>query len=172
MVRFLHTADWQLGMTRHFLRGEAQANFSAARLNTIEEMGNLAINEGCQFVVVCGDVFESNQVERKVIARAFEKMSAVPKVTFYLLPGNHDPLDASSIYRSSTFTARQPDNVQVLDGPTPVRPGAALGPGAARADRGSDPGPLRVAARAPAPRRDRGPRGPFSLRVRPTLWPA
>ena len=130
MVRFLHTADWQLGMTRHFLSGEAQALFSAARLNVIEEMGNLAINEGCEFVVVCGDVFESNQVERKVITRAFEKMSAISTVTFYLLPGNHDPLDASSIYRSPTFTKHRPDNVKVLDGSAPVQavPGVELIP--------------------------------------------
>ena len=130
MVRFLHTADWQLGMTRHFLSEEAQALFSAARLNVIEEMGNLAINEGCEFVVVCGDVFESNQVERKVITRAFEKMAAISTVTFYLLPGNHDPLDASSVYRSSTFIARQPDNVKVLDGSAPVQavPGVELIP--------------------------------------------
>ena len=120
MVRFLHSADWQLGMTRHFLIGEAQARFSAARLDVIERMGNLAVDEGCQFVVVCGDVFESNQVERQVLMRAFEKMAAFPQVTFYLLPGNHDPLDASSIYRSKSFTTHQPQNVSVLDGSTPV----------------------------------------------------
>ncbi len=130
MVRFLHTADWQLGMTRHFLSEEAQARFSAARLDVIGEMGNLAINEGCEFVVVCGDVFESNQVERKVITRAFEKMAAISTVTFYLLPGNHDPLDASSVYRSSTFIAHTPDNVKVLDGSAPVQavPGVELIP--------------------------------------------
>ena len=122
MVRFLHTADWQLGIIRHFLSEEAQARFSAARLDVIGEMGNLAINEGCEFVVVCGDVFDSNQVERQVLTRAFEKMAAIPKVTFYLLPGNHDPLDASSIYRSPTFTKYRPDNVKVLDGSVPVQP--------------------------------------------------
>ncbi len=115
MVRFLHTADWQLGMTRHFLRGEAQARFNDARLNAIEQMGNIAINEGCEFVVVCGDVFESNQVERQVLTRALERMGAFPQVTFYLLPGNHDTLDAASIYRSKTFAERQPENVKVLE---------------------------------------------------------
>ena len=30
-MRFLHTADWQLGMTRHFLAGDAQPRYSAAR---------------------------------------------------------------------------------------------------------------------------------------------
>lgn len=122
MVKFLHTADWQLGMTRHFLKGEAQARFNDARLNAIEQMGNIAINEGCEFVVVCGDVFESNQVGRQVLTRAFEKMGAASGVRFYLLPGNHDPLDASSIYRSPTFEEHKPDNVVVLDGSEVVQP--------------------------------------------------
>lgn len=128
MVKFLHSADWQLGMTRHFLRGEAQARFDAARLDVIEQMGSLAVEEDCRFVVVCGDVFESNQVERRVLMRAFEKMTAFPALTFFLLPGNHDPLDASSIFRSPRFTENQPDNVKVLDGPGPVEavPGVEL----------------------------------------------
>ncbi len=128
MVKFLHTADWQLGMTRHFLKGEAQARFSAVRLDAIEQMGNIAVNEGCEFVVVCGDVFESNQVERRVITRAFEKMAAFPSVTFYLLPGNHDTLDASSVYRSETFVKHRPENVKVLDGSEAVKdiPGVEL----------------------------------------------
>ena len=130
MVRFLHTADWQLGMTRHFLSEEAQARFSAARLDVIGEMGNLAINEGSEFVVVCGDVFDSNHVERQVLTRALEKMAEYPQVTFYLLPGNHDSLDASSIYRSPTFTKHRPANVKVLDGSAPVQavPGVELIP--------------------------------------------
>ena len=114
MVRFLHSADWQIGMARHFLSQEAQARFSAARLDVIEEMGRLATEERCQFVVVCGDVFESNQVQRQVLVRALEKMSAFPEVGFFLLPGNHDPVNASSVYESPTFRQRCPDNVRVL----------------------------------------------------------
>ena len=114
MVRFLHSADWQIGMVRHFLSQEAQARFSAARLDVIEEMGRLAVEERCQFVVVCGDVFESNQVQRQLLVRALEKMAAFPEVGFFLLPGNHDPVNASSVYESPTFRQRCPDNVRVL----------------------------------------------------------
>ena len=95
MTKFLHTADWQLGMTRHFLSDEAQARFTAARIEAISTIGALAVDEGCSFVVVCGDVFESNQVERQVVVRSLEAMKATPGVAFYLLPGNHDPLDAA-----------------------------------------------------------------------------
>ncbi len=114
-MKFIHTADWQLGMTRHFLSGEAQPRFSGARLDAVRRIGELAVEESCEFVVVCGDVFESNQIDRQVLVRALDAMASTPQVTFYLLPGNHDPLDAASIYRSNAFTLNKPDNVVVLD---------------------------------------------------------
>ncbi len=120
MVAFIHTADWQLGMTRHFLSGEAQARFSQARIDAIGAIGRLAVEEACSFVVVGGDVFETNHVERRVVVRALAAMAATPDVTFYLLPGNHDPLGASSVFSSETFTEHRPDNVVVLDEPGPV----------------------------------------------------
>lgn len=120
MARFIHSADWQLGMTRHFLDGEAQVRFTAARLEVIGTIGQLAIMENCPFVVVGGDVFESNQVQRQVIVRALDAMKAQSTVTFYLLPGNHDPLDAASIYRSKTFIDNCPSNVIVLENSEPV----------------------------------------------------
>ncbi len=120
MVRFIHTADWQLGMTRHFLTGESQARFSEARIEAIRAIGKRAIDEGCGFVVVCGDVFETNHVERQVIVRALDAMGGTPDVTFYLLPGNHDPLDASCVFKSQTFLQNAPGNVEVLDGTDPV----------------------------------------------------
>ena len=128
MVRFIHTADWQLGMTRHFLAAEAQARFSEARIDAVRRIGTLAVEEGCAFVVVCGDVFESNQVGRQVVVRALDAMAATPQVTFYLLPGNHDPLDAAAVYRSPTFREHRPANVAVLEDSEPVEvvPGVEL----------------------------------------------
>ena len=130
MIRFLHTADWQLGMARFYMEGEAQARFSQARIDVIRRIGALAVKERCGFVVVCGDVFESNNVARRVVVRALEAMGETPQVTFYLLAGNHDPLNASSVYRSPTFTTHRPGNVAVLDGSVPleVAPGVELIP--------------------------------------------
>lgn len=120
MTKFLHTADWQLGMTRHFLEGEAQARYTAARIEAISAIGALAVAESCAFVVVGGDVFETNQVERQVVVRSLDAMKATPALTFYLLPGNHDPLDAASVYSSKTFLDNCPPNVVVLEDSTPV----------------------------------------------------
>ena len=113
-MRFLHTADWQLGMTRHFLNGEAQPRYSAARRDAVAGLGALAAETGAEFVVVAGDVFEHNQLAPRDISQSLEAMRAIG-VPVYLLPGNHDPLDASSVYTSALFTAERPENVIVLD---------------------------------------------------------
>lgn len=126
-MRFMHTADWQLGMTRHFLQGEAQPRYSAARRDAVAGLGALAADNGTEFVVVAGDVFEANQLEPRVISQSLEAMRAIG-VPVYLLPGNHDPLDASSVYTSALFTTECPENVTVLDraGVHEVRPGVEI----------------------------------------------
>ncbi len=120
MTRFLHSADWQLGMTRRFLGDEAQAHYTRARFDAIQSIGRVAKERGCEFLVVCGDVFETNQVDRKTVARALEALGTI-EVPVYLLPGNHDPLDAGSIYRQPTFAHRKPAHVHVLESSAPVR---------------------------------------------------
>lgn len=116
MVRFLHSGDWQLGMTRHFLSADAQARYSEARLEAIRCIVDLARAEGCAFVVVSGDVFESNHLDRQVVVRSLDAMAAF-EVPLFLLPGNHDPLDAGSVYHSAAFLDSCPANVIVLDRP-------------------------------------------------------
>ena len=120
MIRVLHTSDWQLGMTRHFLSEGAQDRYSQARFDSIRTMGRIAKEEKCQFMLVCGDAFESNQVDRKTVARALEALKDVP-VPVYILPGNHDPLNAASVYRSSTFIDRKPAHVHVIENVSPIK---------------------------------------------------
>lgn len=126
-MKFLHTADWQLGMTRHFLAEDAQARYSAARRDAIVAIGAVARQTGAEFVVVAGDVFEANQLAPRVISQSLDAIRAID-VPVYLLPGNHDPLDAASVYTSELFRAECPDNVTVLDraGVYTVRPGLEI----------------------------------------------
>ncbi|MCF8590241.1 metallophosphoesterase family protein [Gordonia liuliyuniae] len=119
-VTFLHTADWQLGMTRRFLTGEAQHTYAAARDAAVVRIGEVAAETGAEFVVVCGDVFDDPRVSTRIIRRTLDALGDYP-VPVYLLPGNHDPLDATSVYRSAAFVDACPDNVRVLDQPGVVR---------------------------------------------------
>lgn len=122
MIRFLHTSDWQLGMTRSFLSEEAQARYTQARFDAIRTMGRIAKAKQCQFMLVCGDSFESNQVDRKTVARAIEALKEVT-VPVYFLPGNHDPLNAASVYCSSTFIEKKPAHVHIIENTAPVQVG-------------------------------------------------
>lgn len=126
-MRFIHTGDWQLGMTRHFLNGDAQPRYSAARRDAVSALGALAAETAAEFVVVAGDVFEHNQLDPCVVSQSLEAMRSIG-IPVYLLPGNHDPLDASSVYTSALFTAERPDNVTAFDrsGVYDVRPGLQI----------------------------------------------
>ncbi|MEX2562722.1 MAG: DNA repair exonuclease, partial [Nitriliruptoraceae bacterium] len=115
MVRFLHTSDWQLGMTRHFLIGsEAQERFSQDRIDAIGALADVAREHACAFVVVAGDVFDTNQPQRRTLERALEALASFD-VPVYLLPGNHDHQGAESVYRHEAFATRCPAHVEILD---------------------------------------------------------
>ena len=106
-------------MTRRFLDAEARATFAQARIDVLRAIGRRAQDRGAAFVVVAGDVFETNRVGPRTVRRALEAMGEIP-VPVLLLPGNHDPLDAASVYRSPTFERARPKNVTVLDSPASV----------------------------------------------------
>ncbi len=115
-MRFVATADWQLGMTAHFLPAEARVRFQQARFDALRAIARVAAERDAAFVLVCGDVFESNHLDRRVLSRAFEALRAF-SVPVWLLPGNHDPLDAASIFDSQQFRESCPAHVHVLRTP-------------------------------------------------------
>src|SRR3954469_18632393 len=119
--------ECQLGLPLSFLTGEAQPRYSAARRDVVAGIGPLAVDAGAEFVVVAGDVFEDNQLAPRDVSQSLEAMRAIG-IPVYLLPGNHDPLDAASVCTSALFVSECPDNVTVLDraGVHEVRPGLEI----------------------------------------------
>jgi DNA repair exonuclease SbcCD nuclease subunit len=101
-------------MQAHFLPDEARARFAQDRFAAVERIAEIAASEGCAFVVVAGDVFDSNHVDRRIVARAVDALTAF-SVPVYLLPGNHDPLDPSSVYLSEAWTAHKLDHVTLIN---------------------------------------------------------
>ena len=108
---FIHTSDLQLGMRRKFLSLEAQSRFDDARLRAVTRLGEIAQDRGAEFIVVAGDVFEHNSLEPTTLGRALEALRKLP-VPVYLLPGNHDPLVADSIFqRTGISRPRSPSTM-------------------------------------------------------------
>jgi DNA repair exonuclease SbcCD nuclease subunit len=123
-TRFIHTSDWQLGMTRAFFRPEAAARFAQARIDAIATLGRLATEHDAEFIVVAGDVFESNQLSRQTLMRTLNALEALP-VPIFLLPGNHDPLDGASIFATREFS-EVADHIFVIRDRLPIAlPGRA-----------------------------------------------
>ncbi|SMG28898.1 DNA repair exonuclease SbcCD nuclease subunit [Corynebacterium pollutisoli] len=133
-ITFIHSSDLQLGMTRWFLEGEAQARFDDARLDSLRRLGDLATREGAAFIVIAGDVFDSNSLSPQTTGRALEALRGLP-VPVYLLPGNHDPLVADSVFKlidvagvhllSDTSVVQVADGVELVGAPLRARTAAS-----------------------------------------------
>jgi DNA repair exonuclease SbcCD nuclease subunit len=91
MVRFLHTADWQLGLKLSFLGSDDRGAFARAeRFEAVRRLARVAREREAQAVVVAGDVFDDNAVGRDTLQRARDALAHFAPLPVLLLPGNHD----------------------------------------------------------------------------------
>lgn len=118
-LRFLHTADWQLGLRVRYIPGDAGARVRDARLAAVRRIGEVAAEQDVAFVVVAGDVFEHHGLKPATVRKAFDLLREFP-VPVHLLPGNHDPYTPDSLYCSPLWKRECPDNVHVLAWTEPV----------------------------------------------------
>jgi DNA repair exonuclease SbcCD nuclease subunit len=116
-IRFLHTADWQIGMGHESL-GEAAGTLRRARLAAVEGLLAIARERSADLVIVAGDVFESNAVSPDVVRGLLSLIERADGPPVLLLPGNHDPLQPGSVYRSRAW--RPPPSVRLLDTAEPL----------------------------------------------------
>ena len=59
MIRFLHTADWQIGRSFASVPGDAAALLRRARIEAVDRLAEAARSHDCPFVLVAGDVFDA-----------------------------------------------------------------------------------------------------------------
>jgi DNA repair exonuclease SbcCD nuclease subunit len=89
-MRFVHSADWQIGKVfKHF--GVKEEALRQARLAAIERLGELARAHGAAHVLVAGDVYDSEAPSPITLRSPIERMKLFPDIRWHLLPGNHDP---------------------------------------------------------------------------------
>ena len=66
MVKFLHSADWHLGIRYTQLGGKAD-KARQIRIQTIQKLVDTAKNENLDFVLIAGDLFDSNDLDRRIV---------------------------------------------------------------------------------------------------------
>lgn len=121
VVSFLHTADWQIGMKASQVPTVAE-DVRKARIDAGKQLIRMALQLQVDFVLIAGDLFENNLVHNEAAHQVAEALSACSPIPVYVLPGNHDPLTADSIYCRSAFTDYLPTNVHILRTFEPVSP--------------------------------------------------
>ena len=110
MLKFLHTADWQIGRVfARFDEDDAAALFEA-RFKVIERIATMATQESVDAVLVAGDVFDAQTVADKTIRRMFLAMAGYTG-PWVMIPGNHDAALAESVWERARRLQAVPANV-------------------------------------------------------------
>lgn len=109
-MKFLHTADWQIGMKAAHV-GAAGPRVREERLIAARRVIDAARNAGAEFIVVCGDTFEDNGVDRVLVQKVTDILAGFGGPV-YVIPGNHDPLMPGSVWEHPSW--RSSESVHVL----------------------------------------------------------
>lgn len=117
-MKFLHTADWQIGrLHTQFDAGDA-VELANARIEGVRRIARLATEQGVDAVLVAGDVFDSQTPRDKTIVRLFEALAGFDG-PWLLLPGNHDAALAESVWQVAQRLGAVPANALLC-----LQPGA------------------------------------------------
>lgn len=116
VLKLLHTADWHLGRDFPSFSEEARRTLRMARLDVLDRVFAEAERNAVDAVLCAGDLFDEPSPTRawwEALATKLQRKKW--KRPVFLLPGNHDPLLADSIWRDSRFLSLLPDFVRVID---------------------------------------------------------
>lgn len=116
VVRFVHSADWQIGARFRQFGATADA-LRSARLTTLRRALEVARDRAADAFLVAGDLFEDNQIDEKVVTEVLGIFAEFPALPIYILPGNHDPISGPEAIWNRKAFLQPPLNVHVLREP-------------------------------------------------------
>jgi DNA repair exonuclease SbcCD nuclease subunit len=128
-VKFIHTADLQLAKPYGGIQDETKrVLLQEKRLQVIEKIGKLANECNAAFILIAGDMFDSNTPTKFVVSKTCSLIGAI-KVPVYVIPGNHDHGGKGGIWEQSFFLQEKQSlapNLTVLLDPAPFELDAAI----------------------------------------------
>jgi DNA repair exonuclease SbcCD nuclease subunit len=106
-MRFLHTADWQIGKPFQSIQDDTKREaLRQQRLETIRQLGDWIRSEKVDFVVVCGDLFDSATPDQATVSALCSAVGSL-EVPVYAIPGNHDFGGPGCIWKQEFFLREQ-----------------------------------------------------------------
>ena len=114
-MRFIHTADWQIGMTFRGFKEQTRMLMEVDRFEVIEAIAKYAKDSknGIDFVLVCGDMFDSPRIADALVKKTLKKIERIEKPV-YVLAGNHEWNGTEFIFTSKCFLENKPENLHIL----------------------------------------------------------
>lgn len=97
-LRFLHTADLQIGRAFGFAPPDRAALLAEARFEALDRLAAKARAHGAPRVLIAGDTFDSARPSERTIAQVKERLARAADLTWHILPGNHDPHRAGGVW--------------------------------------------------------------------------
>ncbi|HEO65485.1 MAG TPA: hypothetical protein ENI73_06385 [Spirochaetes bacterium] len=116
-MKFIHTSDWQIGMTFPGLSGKDPDE--VVRLKNIRNDQMIRSIFECakrldiHLILAAGDQFENSHVPDKIISKFLSVVKGYGDIDLYLIPGNHDPYNENSIYKRDVFQ-QIPANLHII----------------------------------------------------------
>lgn len=117
--RFIHTSDWQIGKPFRNFEDRAAGRLEAAREAIVDRIAALAKDAQANHVLVAGDVYDVQSPATELLMRPIHRMARAAGVTWWLMPGNHDPARAQGLWPRLRREGL-PANVRLLDEPVPA----------------------------------------------------
>lgn len=128
MFRFLHSSDLHLGKPFGGYPDTIRHRLREARHGAIARLAAAARAGGAGVVLLAGDTFDAETPAPDTLRQALRAMGDEGDIRWLILPGNHDSLAATELWRRIGTEA--PVNVQALTEARPLEliPGAWLLP--------------------------------------------
>jgi DNA repair exonuclease SbcCD nuclease subunit len=102
-VRFLQTSDWHLGQPYGNVRADLADRLRRGRVEAVGRILAEARRLKVDFVLAAGDQFDGPNPDPAHLDAMFQCIEAEPSVTIHMIPGNHDPDQAGSVYQRQAF---------------------------------------------------------------------
>ena len=112
-MKILHSADWHLDAPIVGRTPEQASALRRALLALPGQIASLAKEEGCQLMLLSGDLFDGPASPESL--SAVQNALAEVQIPVFIAPGNHDPLETGCAWNQPGWS----DNVHIFRSSTP-----------------------------------------------------
>ena len=112
-MKLLHSADWHLDAPIAGRTPEQAASLRRALLSLPGQIASLARQEGCQLMLLSGDLFDGPASQESI--QAVQTALAEAQMPVFIAPGNHDPIGPGCAWNQPGWS----ENVHIFRSLTP-----------------------------------------------------